>query len=155
MKVLPLTRSLAVTITSFTYGCWLYNVEYLKIQKNVYRIDANTTADSINTEPRINSNRKAPKFLNLNNTTASWLYRHLVTHFVRNFYFMFKNFFQITHSFKLLTFLIQIFNSMLGTQNEIFFHLKIVNDVNRKYCTNITYKEEKTWSCRLCAIIAP
>ena len=112
-------------------------------------------ADLINTAPRINSNRKAPKFLNLNNTTASWLYRRLVTHFVRNSYFMFKNFFQITHSFKLPTFLIQIFNSMLGTQNEIFFHLKIVNDVNRKYCTTITYKEEKTWSYRLCAIIAP
>ena len=55
VKVLPLTRSLAVTITSFMYGCWLYNVEYLKIQKNVlYRIDANTTADSINSAPRIN-----------------------------------------------------------------------------------------------------
>ena len=143
MKVTPLTRSLAVTITSFMYGCWLYNVEYLKIQKNVYRINANTTADSINTAPRINSNRKAPKFLNLNNTTPSSLYRHLVTHFVRIF-FMFKNFFQITHSFKLPTFLIQIFNSMLGTQNEIFFRYKIVNDVNRKYCTTITYKEEKT-----------
>ena len=36
-----------------------------------YRIGANTTALLIITASRINSNTKAPKLLNLNNTTAS------------------------------------------------------------------------------------
>ena len=36
-----------------------------------YRIDANTMADLIITAPRVNSNIKAPKYLNLNNITAS------------------------------------------------------------------------------------
>ena len=39
--------------------------------KQTYRIDANTTADSIITAPRVNLNTKAPKYLNLNNITAS------------------------------------------------------------------------------------
>ena len=39
--------------------------------RNTYRIDANTTADSIIMAPRVNSNTKAPKYLNLNNITAS------------------------------------------------------------------------------------
>ena len=36
-----------------------------------YRIGANTTALSIITAPRVNSNARAPRLLNLNNTTAS------------------------------------------------------------------------------------
>ena len=41
--------------------------------RHIYRIGANTTALLIITASRVNSNTKAPKLLNLNNTTASWL----------------------------------------------------------------------------------
>ena len=44
---------------------------YLPVPTANYRIDANTTADSIITAPRVNLNTKAPKYLNLNNITAS------------------------------------------------------------------------------------
>ena len=52
------------------------NLNYYFHEKNmqfVYRIGANTTALLIITASRVNSNTKAPKLLNLNNTTASWL----------------------------------------------------------------------------------
>ena len=41
------------------------------LSKREYRIGANTTALLIITASRVNSNIKAPKLLNLNNTTAS------------------------------------------------------------------------------------
>ena len=43
----------------------------LDFQTFAYRIGANTTALLIITASRVNSNTKAPKLLNLNNTTAS------------------------------------------------------------------------------------
>ena len=44
---------------------------YKVIVDIVYRIGANTTALLIITASRVNSNIKAPKLLNLNNTAAS------------------------------------------------------------------------------------
>ena len=45
-------------------------------QSFTYCIGPNTTALSIITAPRVNLNATAPKLLNLNNTTASWLKQH-------------------------------------------------------------------------------
>ena len=42
-----------------------------KLKLSTYRIGANRTALLIITASRVNLNTKAPKFLNLNNTTAS------------------------------------------------------------------------------------
>ena len=59
-------------ILKFANLCWANKkIQRGEIQNCTYRIDANTTADSIITAPRVNSNTKAPKYLNLNNITAS------------------------------------------------------------------------------------
>ena len=57
-------------IVCISFDLFSKNNQDLK-HKQTYRIDANTTADSIITAPRVNLNTKAPKYLNLNNTTAS------------------------------------------------------------------------------------
>ena len=64
----------------WTHDCWNYthnkksnHSEKQHHLETVYHIGANTTALLIITASRVNSNIKAPKLLNLNNTTASWL----------------------------------------------------------------------------------